>query len=140
MAHQANGMGGVPIVGDPDDVAEELARLSPAGARGTAVSFVNFLEELPLFCDAVLPQLMRLELRCANNRPGRDVTEGDRAGFRSAGGRIRINPGIEHRHVRPGKIGAVACDHGHGVQQRGCRDDKVRLRKGVPGAPTVLDQ
>jgi dimethylsulfone monooxygenase len=64
-AHQANGMGGVPIVGDPDDVAGELARLSATGARGIAVSFVNYLEELPFFCDEVLPRLQRRGLRCA---------------------------------------------------------------------------
>ena len=62
-AHQANGMGGVPIVGDPDDVADELARLSAAGARGVAVSFVNYLEELPFFCAEVLPRLERRGLR-----------------------------------------------------------------------------
>jgi alkanesulfonate monooxygenase SsuD/methylene tetrahydromethanopterin reductase-like flavin-dependent oxidoreductase (luciferase family) len=63
-AHQANGMGGVPIVGDPDDVADEMARLSAAGARGIAVSFVNYIEELPFFCNEVLPRLEQRGLRC----------------------------------------------------------------------------
>jgi FMNH2-dependent dimethyl sulfone monooxygenase len=62
-AFQANGMGGVPIVGDPDRVAGELARIAAAGARGVALSLVNYLEELPYFCAEVLPRLVRLGLR-----------------------------------------------------------------------------
>lgn len=58
-AYQANGMGGLPIVGDPDAVAGELAQLAAAGARGLAVSFINYLDELPYFCAEVLPRLTR---------------------------------------------------------------------------------
>jgi FMNH2-dependent dimethyl sulfone monooxygenase len=47
--HQANGMGGLPLVGDPDLVARDLARLAALGLRGIAVSFVNYLDELPYF-------------------------------------------------------------------------------------------
>ena len=47
--HQANGMGGMPVVGDPDVVARELASLAAAGAKGIALSFVNYLDELPFF-------------------------------------------------------------------------------------------
>ena len=61
--HQANGMGGVPITGDPDTVAHDLAELAAAGARGIALSFVNFADELPYFRDEVLPRLQRLGLR-----------------------------------------------------------------------------
>ncbi len=61
--HQANGMGGVPIVGDPDAVAGELAQLAAAGAKGVALSFVNYLDELPFFCEEVLPRLARMGLR-----------------------------------------------------------------------------
>jgi alkanesulfonate monooxygenase SsuD/methylene tetrahydromethanopterin reductase-like flavin-dependent oxidoreductase (luciferase family) len=60
---QANGMGGLPIVGDPDRVAHELATLSAAGLTGIGVSFVNYAEELPYFCDEVLPRLERQGLR-----------------------------------------------------------------------------
>jgi FMNH2-dependent dimethyl sulfone monooxygenase len=66
--HQANGMGGVPIVGDPDTVAAELARLAAAGAKGIALSFVNYLDELPFFADEVLPRLVRGGLR--ETKPG----------------------------------------------------------------------
>ena len=54
---------GVPIVGDPDHVAEELARLSRGGLRGIGISLVNYLDELPYFCAEVLPRLERLGLR-----------------------------------------------------------------------------
>ena len=56
-------MGGLPIVGDPDLVASELADLSKAGLRGIAVSLVNYVDELPYFLDEVIPRLRRLELR-----------------------------------------------------------------------------
>jgi FMNH2-dependent dimethyl sulfone monooxygenase len=65
--HQANGMGGVPIVGDPDHVARELAQLAAAGARGIALSFVNYLDELPFFAREVLPRLARVGLRESRN-------------------------------------------------------------------------
>jgi len=62
-AHQANGMGGLPLVGDPDTVARELTRLAALGLGGIAVSFVNYLDELPYFCAEVLPRLARAGLR-----------------------------------------------------------------------------
>jgi alkanesulfonate monooxygenase SsuD/methylene tetrahydromethanopterin reductase-like flavin-dependent oxidoreductase (luciferase family) len=61
--HQANGMGGLPLIGDPDRVARDMARLATLGLRGIAVSFVNYLDELPYFCGEVLPRLARLGLR-----------------------------------------------------------------------------
>jgi alkanesulfonate monooxygenase SsuD/methylene tetrahydromethanopterin reductase-like flavin-dependent oxidoreductase (luciferase family) len=61
--HQANGMGGLPLVGDPDSVAQEMARLAAVGLNGIAVSFVNYLDELPYFCAEVMPRLARLGLR-----------------------------------------------------------------------------
>ena len=61
--HQANGMGGLPLVGDPDMVARDLAQLATAGLTGIAVSFVNYLDELPYFCAEVLPRLARAGLR-----------------------------------------------------------------------------
>ena len=59
----ANAVGGYPFVGTPDRVAEELATISKAGVRGIALSFVNYLSELPYFCDEVLPRLVRLGAR-----------------------------------------------------------------------------
>ncbi|HEX3398931.1 MAG TPA: LLM class flavin-dependent oxidoreductase [Acetobacteraceae bacterium] len=64
--HQANGMGGMPVVGDPDGIARELAEIAAAGARGIALSFVNYGDELPFFRDEVLPRLARMGLRQGN--------------------------------------------------------------------------
>jgi alkanesulfonate monooxygenase SsuD/methylene tetrahydromethanopterin reductase-like flavin-dependent oxidoreductase (luciferase family) len=59
----AEGMGGLPLVGDPDQVASQLVDLSKAGLTGIAVSLVNYSDELPYFCDEVLPRLARVGLR-----------------------------------------------------------------------------
>jgi len=56
-------VGGYPFVGTPDKVAEELALLARGGLRGIAISFVNFLDDLPYFRDEVLPRLARMGLR-----------------------------------------------------------------------------
>lgn len=61
--HQANGMGGLPLIGDPDHVAAAMTHLAEAGLAGIAVSFVNYLDELPFFCAEVLPRLTRLGWR-----------------------------------------------------------------------------
>ncbi len=57
------GIGGYPFVGTPDQVAQELANISRAGMRGIAVSFVNYLDEVPYFRDEVLPRLVRHGVR-----------------------------------------------------------------------------
>ncbi len=61
--HTANGLGGLPVIGNPDTVAHMLGELVTAGLTGIAVSFVNYAEELPFFCDEVLPRLARMGLR-----------------------------------------------------------------------------
>ena len=53
----SNAVGGYPFVGTPDKVAEELSVISQAGVRGIGLSFVNYLAEVPYFCDEVLPRL-----------------------------------------------------------------------------------
>ena len=59
----AQGMGGLPIVGDPDYVAGTLADLSKAGLTGIGISLVNYLNELPYFCDEVIGRLERMGIR-----------------------------------------------------------------------------
>ena len=61
--HYAHGLGGLLMVGDPDQIANQLADLSRAGLRGIGFSFVNYLKELPYFCDEVLPRLERMGIR-----------------------------------------------------------------------------
>ena len=62
-AGYARGMGGLPLTGSPDSIAKALTEISAAGFDGIAISFVNYLEELPYFRDEVLPRLERLGLR-----------------------------------------------------------------------------
>jgi hypothetical protein len=73
--HQANGMGGLPLVGDPDAVAQGLARLADLGLRGIAVSFVNYLDELSVFLrrGVAAPGPFRVARRPANARRRRAV-------------------------------------------------------------------
>jgi FMNH2-dependent dimethyl sulfone monooxygenase len=59
----AQGMGGLPIVGDPDHVAAQLADLAKAGLTGIGISLVNYIDELPYFCDEVIGRLERMGLR-----------------------------------------------------------------------------
>ena len=59
----SNFIGGFPFVGTPDKIADQLADISRAGLRGIAVSFVNYLQDVPYFCEEVLPRLARKGLR-----------------------------------------------------------------------------
>jgi alkanesulfonate monooxygenase SsuD/methylene tetrahydromethanopterin reductase-like flavin-dependent oxidoreductase (luciferase family) len=59
----SSGIGGYPFVGTPDKIAEEFANIGRAGVRGIAVSFVNYLKDVPYFCAEVLPRLARMGLR-----------------------------------------------------------------------------
>lgn len=58
-----NHIHGFPIVGTPDEVAAGLARVSAAGFTGIALGLINYRDELPYFCDEVLPRLERMGLR-----------------------------------------------------------------------------
>jgi alkanesulfonate monooxygenase SsuD/methylene tetrahydromethanopterin reductase-like flavin-dependent oxidoreductase (luciferase family) len=62
-ANQAYGLGGMRLVGSPDDIARDLAAIYEAGITGIGFSFVHYLKELPYFLDEVVPRLVRLGLR-----------------------------------------------------------------------------
>jgi alkanesulfonate monooxygenase SsuD/methylene tetrahydromethanopterin reductase-like flavin-dependent oxidoreductase (luciferase family) len=61
----AAGHGSYPIVGDPDHVAAELARVPQAGFSGTTVAFMNYLDSFPYFAAEVMPRLERMGVRDA---------------------------------------------------------------------------
>ncbi len=65
-------MGGLPIVGDPDFVAKQLADLSQAGLTGIGVSLVNYADELPFFCAECCRGSTRIRMR--RRSPGRPMT------------------------------------------------------------------
>ena len=54
-----------PVIGSYDQVAEKFLRLSNAGLDGMAVILVNYVNEMPVVRDEVLPRLERLKLRQA---------------------------------------------------------------------------
>jgi alkanesulfonate monooxygenase SsuD/methylene tetrahydromethanopterin reductase-like flavin-dependent oxidoreductase (luciferase family) len=57
------GGGGYPLVGTPEHIASEMAKMSEVGFAGTALSFVNYKDELPYFIETVLPLLREAGLR-----------------------------------------------------------------------------
>ena len=59
----AGGNGAMPIVGDPDKVAEQMRVLSESGITALALGLPNYLLELPILRDEVLPRLERMGLR-----------------------------------------------------------------------------
>lgn len=61
----AGGAGSYPLVGTPERIVEEMVAISEQGYSGIALTFVNYLYELPFFCDRVLPLLQRAGLRTA---------------------------------------------------------------------------
>jgi alkanesulfonate monooxygenase SsuD/methylene tetrahydromethanopterin reductase-like flavin-dependent oxidoreductase (luciferase family) len=63
----AGGHGSYPIVGTPDDVAAEYARIAELGVTGATVAAVDYLDAIPVFRDDVLPRLERLGLREPRN-------------------------------------------------------------------------
>ena len=55
-----------PVIGSYDEVAETFLRLSNAGLSGMALMLVNYVQEMPILRDEVLPRLERLQLRQKN--------------------------------------------------------------------------
>jgi alkanesulfonate monooxygenase SsuD/methylene tetrahydromethanopterin reductase-like flavin-dependent oxidoreductase (luciferase family) len=61
----AGGAGTYPLVGTPEKIVDELVRIADQGYAGAALSFVNYSDELPFFCDRVLPLMKQAGLRVA---------------------------------------------------------------------------
>jgi FMNH2-dependent dimethyl sulfone monooxygenase len=61
----AGGAGTYPLIGTPQKIAGDIARIAAEGWEGIALSFVNYTRELPFFCASVLPLLREAGLRTA---------------------------------------------------------------------------
>jgi dimethylsulfone monooxygenase len=59
----AGGAGSYPLIGTPEKIAAEMIAIAEKGYAGIALSFVNYTQELPYFCDRVLPILKRAGYR-----------------------------------------------------------------------------
>lgn len=55
--------GAYPLVGTPDDLVEEFAKMQKLGLAGTSISFLDYLAEMPFFVDEVLPRMIKAGLR-----------------------------------------------------------------------------
>lgn len=62
----AAGHGTCPLIGSPDDVADEIERYAKAGFSGMTLAFVDYVGELEYFAQEVLPRLERKGLRPAD--------------------------------------------------------------------------
>jgi alkanesulfonate monooxygenase SsuD/methylene tetrahydromethanopterin reductase-like flavin-dependent oxidoreductase (luciferase family) len=51
------------VVGDPDDIADEIIGFNRHGITGGAITFLNYSLELPFFVEHVLPRLEKAGLR-----------------------------------------------------------------------------
>jgi alkanesulfonate monooxygenase SsuD/methylene tetrahydromethanopterin reductase-like flavin-dependent oxidoreductase (luciferase family) len=63
MERFISGGGTFPVIGSYDEVAATLQRLSEAGLDGMALATVNYVREMPVIRDEVLPRLEWLNLR-----------------------------------------------------------------------------
>jgi alkanesulfonate monooxygenase SsuD/methylene tetrahydromethanopterin reductase-like flavin-dependent oxidoreductase (luciferase family) len=59
----AAGHGTCPLIGSPDDVADESERFAKAGFGGITMAFVDYVGELEYFAQEVMPRLVKKGLR-----------------------------------------------------------------------------
>jgi dimethylsulfone monooxygenase len=57
------GHGRGPLIGSPDDVADEIERFATARFGGITMSFVDYIGELEYFAQKVMPRLVKKGLR-----------------------------------------------------------------------------
>ncbi len=64
----AAGHGSCPVIGNPDQVADEIEKFAKAGFDGMTLSFMNYNAELPYFAEEVLPRLEAKGVRVPSQR------------------------------------------------------------------------
>ncbi len=57
------GWGGYPLIGTPEQVVDELCKISALGVEGVIMGFLDYYEELTYFERAVMPLLRQAGLR-----------------------------------------------------------------------------
>ena len=57
------GWGGLPLVGTPEQIVDQMLKLSDLGIEGLALSWLDYHEELKYFGDRVLPLMKQAGLR-----------------------------------------------------------------------------
>ena len=56
-----------PIIGTPDDIEDEMRKMHSIGLSGSALVFLNYLNELPYFVQEAIPRLEKAGLRGNND-------------------------------------------------------------------------
>lgn len=74
-ARFAAGHGSCPLIGTPDEVADEIERFHRAGFGGMTVSFVDYVSELEYFAQEVLPRLDAKGIRTPAAAPFPELAE-----------------------------------------------------------------
>ncbi|WP_042348013.1 LLM class flavin-dependent oxidoreductase [Bacillus massiliigorillae] len=59
----AAGHGSIPLIGTPDEIANEIRKFHEAGFSGMTLAFVDYVSELEYFAQEVLPRLERMGIR-----------------------------------------------------------------------------
>ncbi|MDB5819694.1 MAG: alkanesulfonate monooxygenase [Rhizobacter sp.] len=59
----AAGTGSYPLIGTPEQIVATLVKFHEAGYAGVGLSFVNYADELPFFCERVMPLMKQAGLR-----------------------------------------------------------------------------
>ncbi len=65
----AGGAGTYPLIGTPERIAGEVAKIAAEGWSGAALSFLNYTDELPFFIARVFPLLREAGLRAVTAGP-----------------------------------------------------------------------
>lgn len=58
-----SGTGTYPVIGSYDEVAEKFKFLADCGLNGMAIGLVNYVDDMPIVRDEILPRMQRLGLR-----------------------------------------------------------------------------
>jgi FMNH2-dependent dimethyl sulfone monooxygenase len=64
----AAGTGSFPLVGTPAQIVDQLIQMHDSGFAGAALSFVNYVDDLPFFCNKVFPLMREAGLRAGEAR------------------------------------------------------------------------
>lgn len=59
----AGGAGTYPLVGTPEEIAAKIAEIAAEGWAGSALSFLNYTDEMPFFIERVFPLLKEAGLK-----------------------------------------------------------------------------
>jgi FMNH2-dependent dimethyl sulfone monooxygenase len=63
----AAGTGSFPMIGTPAQLVDQMLEMRDSGYAGAALSFVNYVDEIPFFCEKVMPLMKEAGLRTGDD-------------------------------------------------------------------------